>query len=275
MGTQRWHDKAKELLKIFGEVLYLVTVTILSLLLPFSFLVLATLSAAQYHLQSLLTWYHSPNTFPHVLYLALHLNPAILYVLVSFVSVATLIHTLSGKIILFSDSPTSVRRPRLFTAWVLLWAFDVCVALGIEGGIAAGLDSYSSFGVDRRLLRRVIFLMGLHKTMQLWNRAVVKPVVDDTVFGGVARKERWIERVVMAASLGGLWWWKLKEDVEWLVVMAEAKKEQLMEVGVADFVGWWLYYLTVIIGMVRVVKAFFWMASVCRRGTSTSEIAPV
>ncbi|KAI9092954.1 hypothetical protein K1719_027477 [Acacia pycnantha] len=97
MGTQRWHHKAKELLKIFGEILYLVSVTILSLLLPFSFLVLATLSPAQYHLQSLVTWYHSPNTFPRVLYLAFHLNPAILYVLVSFVSVATLIHSLSQE----------------------------------------------------------------------------------------------------------------------------------------------------------------------------------
>ncbi|KAK4273284.1 hypothetical protein QN277_021715 [Acacia crassicarpa] len=280
MATQRWHHKAKELLKIFAssptEILYLITVTILSLLLPLSFLLLATLSAAQYHLQSLLTWNHSTKTFPRLLYLALHLNPAILYVLVSFVSIATLIHSLTGKITLFSNSPTSVHRPRLFTAWVLLCAFQVCVGLGIEGGIAAGLyDSDSSFGVDRSLLSRVIFLMGLHETMQLWNRAVVKPVVDDTVFGGVARKERWIERVLMAASLGGLWWWKLKEDVESLVVMAEAKKEQLMEVGVADFVGWWLYYLTVTIGMVRVVKAFMWMASVCWRRTSTSEIAPV
>lgn len=125
-------------------------------------------------------------------------------------------------------------------------------------------------------MSRVIFLMGLHETMQFWKRTVVRPVVDDTVFGGgVVREERWVERVVMAASLGGLWWWKLRDDVEWLVVMAEVKKEQLMEVGMVDFVGWWLYYVTVTIGMVRVVKALVWVVSVCCRRPSTSEIGPV
>ncbi|XP_028781880.1 uncharacterized protein LOC114752469 [Neltuma alba] len=280
MGRQKCQHRAKELLKSYAssptEIFYLLTLTLLSLLLPLSFLLLARLSGAQYHLQSLITWYRSPNPLPYFLYLALHVNPAILYVLVSFVSVATLIRGLTGKITLFSDSSTSVDRPRLFTAWVLLCTFQVCVGLGIEGSIAAGLyDSDSSFGVERSLLSRVIFLMGLHETMQLWSRGVVKPVVDDTVFGGVDRKERWTERVIMAASLGGLWWWRLREDVETLVVMAEAKKEHWMEVGMADFVGWWLYYLTVTIGMVRVVKALMWMASLCLRGTSPSEIAPV
>lgn len=281
MGKQKWQHQAKEILKSCAlsptEIFYIFTLTLLSLLLPLSFLLLARLSGAQYHLQSLITWYdHSPKPFPHLLSLALQTNPAILCVIVSFVSVAALIHGLTGKITLFSGSPSSVHRPRLFTAWVLLCTFQVCVGLGIEGSIAAGLyESDSSFGVERSLLSRVIFLMGLHGTMQFWCTTVVKPVVDDTVFGGVARRERWIEKMMMAASLGGLWWWKLREDVETLVVMAEAKKEQLMEVGVADFIGWWLYYLTVTIGMVRVVKALMWMASVCLRRTSASEVAPV
>jgi len=48
-------------------------------------------------------------------------------------------------------------------------------------------------------------------------------VVDDKVFG-VEREVRLVERVVVAASLGGLWWYRFREDVESLVVMVEAKK---------------------------------------------------
>ena len=63
------------------------------------------------------------------------------------------------------------------------------------------------------MLSRVVFLLGLHETMQVWARMVVRPVVDDTVFGVAAREEKWVERVVVAASLGALWWWRLREDV--------------------------------------------------------------
>ena len=77
---------------------------------------------------------------------------------------------------------------------------------------------------------------------------VVRLVVDDTVFG-VEREVRLVDRVVVAASLGGLWWWRFRDDVESLVVM----------VRVSDFVGWWLYYLTLSIGSrrLRVVKCEF------------------
>ena len=51
--------------------------------------------------------------------------------------------------------------------------------------------------------------------------------------------------------------------MESLVVMVEAKKEQLIDVRVSDFVGWWLYYLTVTIGMVRVVRGLVWMVTIC------------
>jgi len=52
---------------------------------------------------------------------------------------------------------------------------------------------------------------------------VVRPVVGDKIFG-VEREVRLVERVVVAASLGGLWWYRFREDVESLVVMVEAKK---------------------------------------------------
>ncbi|KAK7344374.1 hypothetical protein VNO77_13899 [Canavalia gladiata] len=269
-----WQQKAKEFFKNGGftprEVFYLLTITILSLLLPLSFLLLATLSGARAQ--------HSPQPFPYLFHLALHINPCILYVLVSIVSVATLIQGLMGKITLFTDSShSSLLQPRLYIAWILLCTFQVCVGLGIEGSIAAGLYDYDdgpSFGVERSLLSRMIFLLGLHETAQVWSRMVVRPVVDDTVFA-VARKERWIERMSVAASLGTLWWWRLREEVETLVVMAEAKKENSMDVGMGDFLGWWLYYLIVTIGMVRIVKGLMWMfmISLCRRRATT--ISPV
>uniref|UniRef100_A0A2N9IP36 Transmembrane protein n=1 Tax=Fagus sylvatica TaxID=28930 RepID=A0A2N9IP36_FAGSY len=168
---------------------HILTITLLSLLLPLSFLLLARFSSAYYVL--------SLNSNPSLhlssfLSFILYSNPSVLYVLVSIVSIAT---------------------------------------------------SYS------------------------WlNRVVVKPVVDDTVFGN-AREERWVGRVAMAASFGTLWWWKLRDEVETLVVVAEVKRELSMGLGVADFVGWWLYYLIVTIGMVRIVKGLMWLGLLwlCRK----------
>nr|KYP47583.1 hypothetical protein KK1_030778 [Cajanus cajan] len=248
MGTMNMHDeKAKELLKYSSpkEIFHLFTLTLLTLLLPLSFLLLAKFS----YLQTL-TWHH----FPFLLTLALHINQLILYVLVSIVSMATLIHAFTGKIIILSSesdsSSNALFQPRLLLAWILLCAFQVCVGLGIEGTIEAGLYG-SSFGAEMGFMSRVVFLLGLHETAQVWARMVVRPVVDDTVFG-LARKERWVERVAAAASLGALWWWRLREDVE-----------SLVDVRVSDFVGCCLYYLTLTIGMLRLVKALLWIATIC------------
>lgn len=98
-----------------------------------------------------------------------------------------------------------------------------------------------------------------------WCRTVVKPVVDDTIFGAT-RDERWLERAAMAMSFGSLWWWRLRDEVESLVVVAEVKRELSMPLKITDLVGWWLYYLTATIGMVRVVKGAMWVGTVllCR-----------
>jgi len=279
VATSSLQQKTKDLLKGITpkEIFYIFTFTILTLLLPLSFLLLAKFSDAQYYLQTL-SWYHSPHHFPYALTLALHINPLILYVLVSLFSMASFIHVLTGKIITLRDpsSPSStVVQPRLYTAWILLCTFQVCVGLGIEGSIEVGLydSDESSFGVERSFLSRVVFLVGLHQTTQVWARMVVRPVVDDTVFG-VEREVRLVERAVVAASLGGLWWWRLREDVESLVVMVEAKKEQLMDVRVSEFVGWWLYNLTVTIGMVKVIRGLIEMATIflCRRNATISKV---
>ncbi|KAL2323718.1 hypothetical protein Fmac_028097 [Flemingia macrophylla] len=266
-----WKRKTKELLKP-REVLYLFTITILSLLLPLSFLLLATLSAAQYYLQTLTAL---PYPFPRLFHLALTINPCFLYVLVSIVSVATLVQGLMGKTKITLFTHPSSGPSRLSMAWALLCAFQVCVGLGIEGSIAAGLydDQYEpGFGVERSLVSRMVFLLGLHETTHVWCTLVVRPVVDDTVFGA-ARRERWLERVGLAAGLGTLWWWRLRDEVETLVVVAQVKNEQLIDVGLEDFVGWWLYYLLVTIGMVRIVKGLIWVFffSLCRRTPLTHD----
>lgn len=276
MGWEIWKKKAKDASPSPLEVFHLLALAILSLLLPTSFLLLARLCGAQFYLQSL-TWYHSPDSPSlYLLSFALQVNPHILYLILSIISTATLIHGFTARFTLLTPSPASVFQPPLSVSWILLCVFQICVGLGIEGSVAAGVyDSDLSFGVERSFLSRLIFLLGLHETTHLWSRVVVKPVVDDTVVG-VARKERWVERVAVAASLGGLWWWRLREEVETLVVMAEVKSEQLMKVEMGDFVGWWLYYLTVTIGMVRIVKGVMWisMMSLCRRraiGNSLDE----
>ncbi|KAK9282515.1 hypothetical protein L1049_005435 [Liquidambar formosana] len=229
MGWKQWQQKGRNLLNsdFLREPFHILTITLLSLLLPLSFLLLARLSSAHY----LLAFTPLPQPCPLIFSLFFYSNPTLLHALVSIISVATLIHGLT-----------------------------VCVGLGIEGSIAAGIDGIS-FGDERNLFGRVIFFLGLHETMLHWSRTVVKPIVDDTVFG-VAREERWVERVVLAASCGSLWWWRLRNEVESLVILAEVKKKLLMGVGVADFVGWWLYYLTVTIGMVRIVKGLMWLGMV-------------
>lgn len=128
------------------------------------------------------------------------------------------------------------------------------------GSIAAGADGHD-LGNQRGFLTRAIFFLGLHETMFFWSKTVVKPVVDDTVFG-VARENRLAEKVALAMGFGGLWWWRLRDEVESLVVVVEKKRDLLISIGLVDFVGWWLYYLTVTIGLIKVVKGLIWVVYV-------------
>ncbi|XWS76656.1 hypothetical protein CRYUN_Cryun01aG0196000 [Craigia yunnanensis] len=266
MGWKILYQKARKLLTspTLKESFHLFTITLLSLLLPLLFLLVARLSCVNYILTAITSNPSQPSP-SFLLSFYFYTNPAVLYVLVSVVSIATLFHGLTGKINFVSESPDAVYRPRLYTAWIVLCILQVSVGLGIEGSIASGIDG-AGFGLERNLLSRVIFFLGLHEIMLLWFRTVVKPVVDDTIFGAT-RAERWIHRAAIALSVGTFWWWKLRDEVESLVVVAEAKKELSMNIEMADFLSWWLYYLTVTIGMVRVVKALLWLGIVllCRR----------
>ncbi|GMI66638.1 hypothetical protein HRI_000333100 [Hibiscus trionum] len=263
MGWKNLYQKTMNL-PTLKESFHLLTITLLSLLIPLSFLLLARLSCVNYILTAVAS---NPLHFPSSFFF--YANPAVLYVVVSVLSIATLFHGLTGKITFASNSPEAVYKPRLFTAWLVLCILQVSVGLGIEGSIASGIDG-AGFGVERTLFSRLIFFLGLHEVMFFWFRTVVKPVVDDTIFGA-ATPERWVHRAVIAVSVGTLWWWKLRDEVESLVVVAEAKKELSMDIEVADFVGWWLYYLTVAIGIIRVVKAILWLGIVLLRKNRTDE----
>ncbi|KAH0978212.1 hypothetical protein GBA52_027931 [Prunus armeniaca] len=190
-----WEQRAKKLLMSLTSFLkqpfHTLTITLLSLLLPLSFLLLARLSCANYLFNLSFTPLHpDPNystttTSSTLFSLLRYATPSLLYILVSIVSTAAFIHCLTGKITIITEFPTPIFRPRLYTAWIFLCTLQVCVGLGIEGSIAAGINGATLGGVDERicLLSRAIFFLGLHETMLHWCRVVVKPVVDDTVFG--------------------------------------------------------------------------------------------
>ncbi|KAJ8900427.1 hypothetical protein K2173_025204 [Erythroxylum novogranatense] len=266
MDLQNWQRKANKLPKccaLFAEPFHVLTVTLFSLSIPLSFLLLARLSC--YYFIATDTFDPQKPSSSFLFSSVLYANSAILYLIVSIVGLATLVHSLTGGIFLLSDAPSRIYRPCLRTAWITLCILQFCVGSGIEESIAFGIEGYS-FRNERSLLSRIIFFLGLHETMLLWSRAVVKPIIDDTVFG-VSTDETWVQRVAMALAFGTLWWCRLRDEVDSLVIIAGAKIELVTPVSVWDLIGWWLYYLTVTIGMVRVVKGLMWVGTVllCRR----------
>ncbi|KAI6694601.1 hypothetical protein NL676_022311 [Syzygium grande] len=256
---------------ILKQGFHVLSVTLLSLLLPLSFLVLARLSCFDYHSPILAGSIRRVLPFPFSF--LLYTNPTLLHAVVAIFTVCTLLHGLTGRITLLTEPPPpppgrALRKARLPMAWAVLCVLQVCVGLGLEASVAARVDgSPLHLGrAERSLLSKAIFFLGLHEMTVYWSRTVVRPVVDDTVFGGM-RVEGPLGRAAVAAGFGVLWWWRLRGEVEAMVVVPEVKKELMMGIGVADFAGWWLYYLTVTIGMVRIVKGLMWVGIVlfCRK----------
>ncbi|XP_039048344.1 uncharacterized protein LOC120189078 [Hibiscus syriacus] len=248
---------------------HLLAILLLSLWLPLAFLLVARLSYVNYVLNATVS---DPSTPPPPSFLwsfYFYANPALIYSLVTSVSIVALAHGLTGKLSFVTDTTTHRRRPRLYIAWIVLCIVQVSVGLGIEGSVAVGVDG-AGFGVKRCFFSRMIFFLGLHEIMLVWFRTVVKPVADDSIFG-CASEERWVHRTAIAVAAGTLWWWKLRDEVESLVIVAEAKKEMSTDIEMADFLGWWIYYLTVTIGMVRVVKALLWLGIVLLRRRGRRE----
>ncbi|KAK9147044.1 hypothetical protein Sjap_006947 [Stephania japonica] len=114
----------------------------------------------------------------------------------------------------------------------------------------------------------------LHETMVHWSRVFVRPVVDDTIFGGVMN-ERWVERAVIGASYGGLWWWRLREEAEGLLLMVDVKGEFSIGTRIADNLSCCLYYFTVTVAAVRLAKGLVWFVEAvccCSRRKASYEI---
>ncbi|XP_013634236.1 PREDICTED: uncharacterized protein LOC106339912 [Brassica oleracea var. oleracea] len=260
-GGGKWRREAEQLV---AKPFRLVTTTLLSLLLPLSFLLLSRLSSASF-LFSLLK--SPPPTDSYFFFSIFHYtNPAILYAVVSLISVYTLVLGLTTKITATDPNRLIPLYPHTSIAWLTLFLVQVSVGLGLQVTSPDGLIN----GSERNFLSRLVFFFGIHEVMLLWCRVIVRPVVDSTLIRGDAgrnrREETVVERVALAVSCGTLWWWKLRDEVEALVGVAEAKRALLLllpidgnvnvglGVGTVDFVNWWLYYMIVTIGMVRIVK---------------------
>ncbi|KAF8107013.1 hypothetical protein N665_0129s0081 [Sinapis alba] len=268
-GGGKWRREAEQLL---FKPFRLLTTTLLSLLLPLSFLLLSRLSSASFLFSLIKSPPQPESSFFSVFHCT---NPAILYAFVSSISVYSLVLGLTNKITDTDPNRLIPFYPHVSIAWLTLFFVQISVGLGLEETNSDGLI----IGSERNFLSRLVFFFGLHEVMLLWCRVIVRPVVDSTLMGGDAsqhrREETVVERVALAVSCGTLWWWKLRDEVEALVGVAEAKRALLlllpingnnvnvsMEVGTVDFVNWWLYYMVVTIGMVRIVKGSLWFGMV-------------
>ncbi|KAG7644627.1 unnamed protein product [Arabidopsis thaliana] len=265
----KWRKEAEQqVVKPFR----LVTTTLLSLLLPLSFLLLSRLSSASFLLSLTKSQPQTESSF-FVFSLFLRANPAIVYAVVSSISVYTLVLGLTTKITATDPKHSIAFYPHVSIAWLTLFLVQISVGIGLETTISNGLI----IGSERNFLSRLVFFFGLHEVMLLWYRVIVRPVVDNTLLGGEdgqRREETVVERVALAVSCGTLWWWKLRDEVEALVGVAEAKRALLLllpidgnvnvsfDVGTVDFVNWWLYYMVVTIGMVRIIKGSLWFGMI-------------
>ncbi|KZV22630.1 hypothetical protein F511_02647 [Dorcoceras hygrometricum] len=247
------------------EAFRILTATLLSLILPLSFLLLARVCVARYLRISAATHNHHDSFHLSSIFFLFTEHPIILQLLVSLITVSCLAHSLTEFVFAASiPSLEPFERFHLHIAWILLSFFHIFVGLGVEGSIAAGVSG-CGFGQQRSFVCRVVFFLGLHKEMMFWSRMVVRPVVDDTFFG-FSKGEGWADKVAMGLSLGGLWWWSLREEVEAVVVLPE-----IMGVGAVGFVWWWLYCSTASIGVVMVAKGCISTVGVIFRRTDASE----
>ncbi|XP_018461797.1 uncharacterized protein LOC108832844 [Raphanus sativus] len=212
----------REVEQLVVKTLQLVTTTLRSVLLPLSFLLLCHLSSASFLFSLIKSLLQTESSFFFSLFH--YMNPAILYVAVSAISIYTLVLGLTTKITATYPNCSIPFYPDVTMAWLTLFLVKISVGLGLEGTSFNGLiiESESNF------LSRLVFLCGLHKVMLMWCTVIVRLVVDSTLIGrdtGYHQREGTVvERVALAVSCGTLWWWKLWVEVEALVGVAKAKK---------------------------------------------------
>lgn len=151
-----------------------------------------------------------------------------------------------------------VIRPRLRNACFFLVVLQLCLGLGIVGRREAGVQLLLLAAGESSLLNKVVMSVGLHETMLCWCRTIVRPVVDDAVLGGRFEERRWpwVEKAALSAAFGGLWWWKLRHEVEALVGLVEMRWYNMMRIEVTDFLSWCLYFFTIYVGICKICRGF-------------------
>ncbi|KAG9150317.1 hypothetical protein Leryth_017623 [Lithospermum erythrorhizon] len=240
-----------------------IIISLLSLLLPVAFLLLARITTAQYLISVAVFQQTEDFSVLASFFFSSHAR-WLQYGLVGVITCLAFVNILNGNLVQMwqSSDNVSIRRSCVYhvSCWIFLCAFQVLVCFGLEGSIYSGIDA-SGFGLESDWLRRVVVFLGLHETMRFCSKMVVKPVVDDTLFGHV-REERWVEKAALAFSFGMFWWWRLRDEVEALVVLVEVKRMLEVGIGIGDFFGWSLYYLVVAIGVARVGKSLLWIGGV-------------
>ncbi|KAL9666780.1 hypothetical protein QQ045_001120 [Rhodiola kirilowii] len=182
-------------------------------------------------------------------------NSVLLHALLTIVSLSTFLHGLTENTIVLDHKVPPI----------VLCALLASVDLGLEHNIASGATSETHLinfkdGTISCLslsTSMVLFLLGLHETMMHWSNLIVKPVVDDMVFMSLKEGNKVVEKAVMTVSCGAMWWWMLRDEVASMVVAAV-----VVDGGVSDLIFWWLYFATLFIGMVKIVKCLFWVGSV-------------
>ncbi|XP_051141806.1 uncharacterized protein LOC127258828 [Andrographis paniculata] len=245
------------------EACRIVGTTFLSFLLPLTFLLLARLCTTRYFLtvsdsHRHHNQYHNGNCNDIILIQLPTLTLSLLASLLTFA--ALLLH-------LHCSSLTSTSTCTTAFSCILLFLMQLSLTLGIYG-----IDSHSdaeinSHTVGRLFLpRRLAFAFGLHEAMLFWSWIAVKPVVDKVIFGeGRTRTRSWacsrLEKTAMAAGLANLWWSKLSEEAEALVVVPWVKWHLGMDLTLPDLLACLSYYLTASLGLLRAALLLWTLSS--------------
>ncbi|XP_068663077.1 uncharacterized protein [Aristolochia californica] len=245
---EKWRQGEKLSRTLLMPSFYFFTLAILSLLSPLSLVLLARLSTAR----QLLPVMPHPTPSSTIISFLVDLNPPLVHILVFSISLLALLDSLTGRDI----------RPSLLVSWTALWVLQLCVGVGIEATIVAGEWPLESGECRLTWAQRTLFFVGLHEMTIFWMRTVVRPLVDDTVYGE-NREETAAQRVVTGATFGAVWWWRLRDEVEILGLVVSLKKEVAAGIDITDFICLSLYYITVVMGVVRLVKGMVWVGKLC------------
>ncbi|KAJ8491472.1 hypothetical protein OPV22_013193 [Ensete ventricosum] len=218
----------RSFLKHFFHTLSIITI---SLLFPVSFLTLARFT---------------PLIPPSSVLATVFLRAVLPVIngLISVVCLAALVHSLTGRMV---KLPAAV-------AWTLLCLFHVCLSLGTEVTIASRAETIDDAIVHHNItwIKRAVLFVGLHRTMRVWARMVVKRVADDTIFGAEVQEDI-SDKVVVSVAFTSLWIPMLQNDIA-RMVFAAVEKGLTKDMNLDGYVGWFVSHAIVMTGMVRSVQ---------------------